>query len=623
MPKKKKGPDPAALQAELKEVEKLTREHYLSLYRREHSKSAGHRTAHKDKGKVAGFEPQPQPEIAKENLDRLIVRRNYRAAWEDGGDDDAQGYVVNDDPDGVAQQEYIRSVQHDVSEALYHVTSAVDGLQGKAELEVTEDEIDSITEAVDSEHIAESTRVLNEIPHQIFVRSTEPIDMFETIQALYQRKKCGILEELARNLNVSYGRLTVVSMALACKYLPLHPSRTFVELLVMYLYTCDPVHLDKILGFWSGSAPPEGYTAKSPSISTLVTEMLCDRNLKVMGEWICFMAVLASCTAQLPAEKRGRTLYCGVHTASADLATVAKNAKTEDIQYWPCFASCSLDLEISAKQNPSLVFILRGVTHGIDLTHCTQNSDDSEVIISPFSVLRVKAKIDSKKIELEQLGTALEGDLGDIPLIHRKEWGVFMQEVRDTGRREFGEQKILQQYQLATRRSVRHKKTLQQLSQLITQAESEQDALTAAAADKSRAPAGKGVVAPKPEDTQALLDSNKLTVLDSYLAAARKEQTSLERQLTSMNAAITANKEALASKGTDLPATNDLRHLLKLQTEHYNGTFFFCCCVCALSPSLNGEAFVLSNSLFFSLCSSTHLFLKPKILEFISKKSRN
>ena len=580
--KRKKGPDPAALAAEQEEVARLTRQQYLTLYRRENTKSAGHRTAHKDRGKVPGFDPAPQGDIAKEHLDRIIARRACRSAWEDAYDDEAHSLAVNDDPDGMAQQDCLRSVQHDVSDALYHVTAEIEGVTGKADLELEDSEPDRLQEAADATAgegagaDPPTERQLNGFSHQLFVRPGEPVDMAETLHILYQRRRRCPLREYCANLGVQPGKLTALSVALACRYLPANPTKTYIEVVTLVLFTCDALALDRLLGLVPADADLATYTPRSPDIAQLLTDAIRDRNLAVMDEWINFIAILASCSGPLPPDKRGRTLYCGVRNPDAHLASVAKMSKQDDVQYWPVFAPCSLDLEVAAKASPPLVFILRGVTAGIDLTNASRTPDNSELVISPFAIMRVKAKIDHRKIELEQIGSILDGDLSGVPTEQREEWATFMYDVRDQSRGMFSEGRVLQQYMHACRRASRHRATLQQLAQLIAQAESEAEAALAAAdkaAPSGRAPPGaKGAAAaPKPEDMQALLDTQKVVVLDQHAASSRREQLALERQLTAINAAITANREALATKQENLPAVNELRALIRLQTELYNG----------------------------------------------------
>eukprot|EP01060_Flectonema_neradi_P037225 TRINITY_DN7429_c0_g1_i1.p1 TRINITY_DN7429_c0_g1~~TRINITY_DN7429_c0_g1_i1.p1 ORF type:complete len:627 (+),score=110.07 TRINITY_DN7429_c0_g1_i1:62-1882(+) len=566
--KKKKGPDPAAILAEQTKIQDLTREYYLKAYRREHAKSAGHRNAHKDKGKVPGFDPQPYPDIDTDKLDRLILRRTHRASWEDPEEESGTTIMVNEDPDGVSLQEHLRSAQHDVNEHLYHIMSGVDGVNGRTDLEASEAEITRIDEIVDSDIIC--NRDLSDAKHQIFIRASESADMIDTLQSLWQMRKCGLMEELSRNLDITMGKLSLLTTSIACRYMSANPCRSHLDLLCMFLLTTDPVCLDVLLGY-APSSPPDGYAAVSPNISKIVTEALRERDLRVMSLWTNFICVLSATSMRLSQDKTGRTLYCGFKTTTPDLASVLKSARADDIIYWPCLTSASLDMDLFVSDDHACVFIIRGAKSGIDLTQCSLNPQQMEIVLPPFSTFKVRGRLDSRKLELEQIGSAMD-DFSELSEATKGNWNTFCQEVRAHSRSNVNVSRMLQKYQLAQRRTAKHKATLQQISHIIIQAEVEHEAAQQMAADRGRGNMSKNATAQKPEDPQTILDAQKVGVLDNHLQWIRKEQGKLERELRVLQEVIKSGDDELKRaelEGHDSTET-DVRLLLKLQTEHYN-----------------------------------------------------
>eukprot|EP01064_Diplonema_japonicum_P009392 TRINITY_DN1688_c2_g1_i1.p1 TRINITY_DN1688_c2_g1~~TRINITY_DN1688_c2_g1_i1.p1 ORF type:complete len:612 (+),score=85.06 TRINITY_DN1688_c2_g1_i1:27-1862(+) len=569
--KKKKGPDPAAIQAEQAEVARLTREFYLKAYRKEHAKSAGHRTTHKESGVVPGFDPQPYPDIENEKLDRLITRRSQKAAWGEGDDDGV--VVVGEDRDASMQQDFSKSAQHDVNECLYQVMATVDGIENRSEMEATDEDITQTFEAIDQDSEFNASRDLGMCHHTPFPRPEETIDMVSTLTALWERKSSSILQELCNHLKISTGQLSLLTTAIACRYLPANPKLTYIELLTLFLYTCEPVGLDRLLGRWSGHTPPFNYAPVSPNIMVTINRAIAARDLKVMGEWVNFILIIASASTSLPADKVGRTLYYGVKSEAMthSLRSFMKNCKPDDVQYWPAVVSASLDMDLFISEEHDMVATIRGVRSGLDLTNCSQSPQQMEIVLPPFSVVRVKTKTDNRKIEVHHVGSVLTGDLADIPEQWRARWTDLVNTVKNSTRKTSTEIQLLQFYQRAHRQLVNHKETLTQLTQLISQAEAENEA-TLMVTDRSRTgAAAKNNASSKPEDPLFLLDGHKAALLETHLQWTRFEQSHLERELRALKTAISEGTEdLLRTESEGLLPDPSLRPLLKLQTEHYN-----------------------------------------------------
>eukprot|EP00659_Diplonema_papillatum_P003071 gene3071-4823_t len=526
---KKKGPDPAAILAELQEVKALTRDFYLKAYRREQVKSAGHRNAVKEKVKTPGFEPQPPVEMSTKELDRLIARKNRRTAWDDDTDDPMH-FAINDDLDGTYLQLHLRSSQRTVKESLYHIMSNVDGVDARQELDATDGDIAKMEDAVDQDPEVAPSRDIGQPSLPIQSRCHEVVDMAETLRALWSLKKVCLAEELSQHLKIPVGRLHLLTGAVVCRYLGGNPARSYTELLVLFLWTTDPLQVDRLLGLWQGSQPPADYTPVSPNISQVVCGAIERRDLKVLGDWINYICVLAASCQQLPPDKTGRTLYCGVKDPTPDVVSLLKAAKADDIQYWPCLASASMDLDTFASEEYKAVFIIRGTRFGIDLTQCTTNPAQAEIVLPPFSLLRVKSRVDPRKLELEHVGNIVMDVLGDIPLTQRTGWKILVQDIREAGRATSLEGSLVQRYQIANRQVLRYKDTLHQLSQFIQQAEAENE--VQAVPERTRGGMGgtKNSTQVK-EDPAQTLEANKATLLDQHTQWAWKEQGRLEREL--------------------------------------------------------------------------------------------
>eukprot|EP01063_Lacrimia_lanifica_P002846 TRINITY_DN11537_c0_g1_i1.p1 TRINITY_DN11537_c0_g1~~TRINITY_DN11537_c0_g1_i1.p1 ORF type:complete len:621 (+),score=208.60 TRINITY_DN11537_c0_g1_i1:44-1864(+) len=574
---KKKGPDPQALLAEQKEVEALTRGFYLGSFKRESAKSQGHRAAKAQGAKVPGFEPEAALDIDQEKLDRLMARRNQRQNWEDADDADGSLFASNEDPDCAAHQEYLRSIGHDLSDSLYHIMSSVDGLPGKADLEIKTEDVKTIFEAVEQHETTFATsRTLNSFSHQIFAKGTEPTDITDPFEALYERKKIGLVEELCGHFKCSVGWLTMLSVAVSCRFMQGNVSRTFLEVLVMFLYSCDPVMIDKMLGRWEGAEPPADYQPQAPNIAQTLTDAIRNRDLKVLGAWINFVATLASCNTELPEEVKGKTLYLGIKEPTEELQAVIKNIKPDDVLYLPCLASCAVEFDAVTQSEPAMLFLIRGVRSGVDLTQCCQTPDNTEVLLAAFSCVKVRSKLDANKVELEMIGSGLDAPESEISKSIKQRWVAFCKKVRGASRGLFGESKTLQVYMSAYRQAVAHKQTLQALGTVIQQTEAEHEA-NIQAAEKLKAEKGaKGAPVPKPEDLIAALDANKVGALDGYLQVSRHEQFWLQQQLAVLDQAIAANKQTITTQfETFQQANEELRLLCNMQTQHYNALAVF------------------------------------------------
>eukprot|EP01059_Diplonema_ambulator_P007630 TRINITY_DN17111_c0_g1_i1.p1 TRINITY_DN17111_c0_g1~~TRINITY_DN17111_c0_g1_i1.p1 ORF type:complete len:619 (+),score=121.51 TRINITY_DN17111_c0_g1_i1:24-1859(+) len=571
MPKKRKGPDPAAIIAEQNEIMKLTREYYLKAFRKEHVRSAGHRNTHKDTGILPGFDPQPYPEIENVKLDRLVIRRGHKNAWEDQGEDDV---LVIEDRDVAAHQDFMRSAQHDVNDYTYQVMSTVDGVTGRADMEVTDDRITEIFEAVDRDGDVEYERDLGINQHSISPRADDTVDMIDTLTALWDRRTGTLMEELTRHLRITPGTLSLLTTAVACRYLPANPKLSYVETLVLFLYTTDPVGLDRLLGHWTGHTPPANYRPLTPHISRTINTALINRDLRGLADWVNFLLVLGSACSNLPPDKLGRTLYYGVKRSAMgqQLRTVLKQSKADDIQYWPYLVSASLDMDVFISDEHEAVFTIRGAKAGLDLTNCSQSPQAMEVVLPPFSVVKVKSRSDNRKVEVQIVGSLLGDDVGDIPELSRIRWKGLVRGVKSMIHTLAAEFQLLQFYQMSYRRAARHKLTASNLSQLIAAAEAEAETAALITTDRSRAaPNTKTPVNTKPDDSQALLDAQKAQVLEKHLQWVRNEQARLERELRALKGAISDGTEDLLraeSEGTTPDPT--LRPLLKARTEYYN-----------------------------------------------------
>ena len=482
--------------------------------------------------------------------------------------------MVNEDPDGVSLQEYLRSAQHDVHEHLYHIMSCVDGVSGRTDLEVTEAEISQIDDTVDGDVIC--NRDISDIRHQVFIRASESADMTDTLQSLWQVKKCGLMEEISRNLNITMGKLSLLTTSVACRYMSANPCKSHLDLLCMFLFTSDALGLDMLLGHAPVSGVPDGYVAVSPDIPKVITEALRERDLRVMSQWTNFICVLSATCMRLSPDKMSRTLYCGFKSMTQDLSSVLKSCRPDDIIYWPCLTSASLDMDLFVSDEHACVFIIRGAKSGIDLTQCSLNPRQMEVILPPFSTFKVRSRLDSKKLELELIGSAMDEGT-ELSEATKGNWNTFCEEVRSHSRSSVNVSRMLQKYQLAQRRTTKHKSTLQQISHLIIQAEVEHEAAQQMAADRGRGNMSKNTTAQKPEDPQVVLDMQKVGVLGNHLQWIRKEQGKLERELRVLKSVIGSGSEELLRADLEGPdATDgDVRLLLKLQTEHYNGTTIF------------------------------------------------
>eukprot|EP01065_Artemidia_motanka_P033064 TRINITY_DN4002_c4_g1_i1.p1 TRINITY_DN4002_c4_g1~~TRINITY_DN4002_c4_g1_i1.p1 ORF type:complete len:621 (+),score=269.70 TRINITY_DN4002_c4_g1_i1:64-1926(+) len=584
MPGKRKGPDPEEERRQLEELKQTARKEYLALYKKEERRSAGHRSRGTNPGKVPGFDPNPQAHIGDAEVDRLIIRRGVAAKqWEDPADDEAPPADAAGDPEGIEVQEQLRQTQSDLMEILRLIQCEVDGLAGRAEIEVAEADATAVEDAVDADADADSGRDLGPLIYDFFASSgpdtevavSEVTSIADTVQALWRRKKelheGGLMVELCKHLACSRGLLAVLQQAVAVQYAEKNPGRTYAELMVLFLYSCEPSGIARVLCM-------EG--AKMPPIHQIINKALRQRDLKVMFDWICFISVLMGTSTRLAPDKVGRTVQRGIKGLSQEQMAVLKQAKPDELHFLPPLTSLSFDFDAAVgeeyKAPDAAVFTVRGVRAGTDITNCAQFGKDQEVLLPPLTCLKVKEQPKFEqglRITYDYIGAIMHTTpTGDLPYFRdeqRKAFRAFVRDVRDHCRTLDKELRLLQRYQAAHRRMLQHRRTLHELAEAISTRESEKENAQRAIEQLPR-----GAKPPpsmvKPEDVQALLDADKCRILRDLSQLQKIEQERLERELHVLKGAIDGGTEELMRTDVDTVDT-DLRPLVKLQTEHYNG----------------------------------------------------
>eukprot|EP00756_Hemistasia_phaeocysticola_P024883 Hpha_TRINITY_DN15976_c1_g5::TRINITY_DN15976_c1_g5_i1::g.73931::m.73931 len=591
MPGRKKGPDPEEEKRQLEELKQAARKEYLGLYKKEEKRSAGHRSRATHAGKVPGFDPAPQPHIGDAEVDRLIVRRGVGAKhWEDPGDDEVPPADAAGDPEGMEVQEQLRQTQADLLEILRLIQCEVDGLEGRQEIEVTEEESTAVEDAVDADAEVDSSRDLTSLKYDLFASSgnddvakkhadvavSEVMSVADTVMALWRRSKelgtGGLMNELCHRYNLPRGLLSVLEQAVAVQYAEKNPGRTYAELLVLFLHSATPQGLARIFSLDSSH--------QLPSMHTIINKALRDRDLKVMFEWICTISVLVSSSARLPPDKVGRTVQRGVKGLSPEQVAVLKQAKPDDLHFLPPLTALSFDFEAAVgddlKAPDAAVITVRGVRAGTDLTNCAQFGKDQEIMLPPLTCLRVKEqpKFDQGlRITYDYAGAILHttpsGDLPQFSDEQRKGFRSFCREVRDHCRTLDKEFRLLQRYQGTHRRMLQHRRTLHDLAEAIAGREGEKENAQRAIEQLPRGAKPPANMV-KPEDVQALLDADKCRILRDLSNQQKAEQERLERELHVLKGTIDGGTEELMRTDVDT-VDPDLRPLVKLQTEHYNG----------------------------------------------------
>eukprot|EP01062_Namystynia_karyoxenos_P014625 TRINITY_DN15274_c0_g1_i1.p1 TRINITY_DN15274_c0_g1~~TRINITY_DN15274_c0_g1_i1.p1 ORF type:complete len:624 (+),score=180.51 TRINITY_DN15274_c0_g1_i1:132-2003(+) len=586
MPGKRKGPSPEEERKQLEELKQVARDEYLKLFRKEQARSAARQRpgGQQQPGKVPGFDPHPQQHIADEEVDRLIIRRGVsRAAWEDPADDEPVPADVAGDPEGTEVQEQLRQAQADLQENLRLIQCEVDGVESRGDLVALEQDACAVEDAIDADQDQDAARNLASLKHDFFASNgtdTEiavmgVVSVAETVQALWKRRKQlgmngGLMNEICTHLGVSRGRLTLLQQSLACRYAEKNPGRTYAELLVLFLYSCEPEGLERVLCVEGTAMPP---------IHLIINKALRDRDLKTMFDWICFICVLMGCSLRLASDKVGRTVHRGVTGLSPEQLSTLKQAKAEDLHFLPPLCSFSFEVDAAVgdefRQPDAAVFTIRGVRAGADLTNLAQFGKDQEVLMPPLCCLRVKEppKTDQGlRLQYEYVGAMLHTTpTGELPYFkeeQRRAFRSFTRDVRDHCRTLDKEFRLLQRYQRTHRKLQQHRAALHELAEAISSRDAERDA-----AQKAIDMLPRGAKPPpgmtKPEDVQVLLDADKCKILETLINQQRTEQGRLERELVALKGAIDGGTEELMRTDVDT-VDPDLRPLLKLQTEHYN-----------------------------------------------------
>lgn len=382
------------------------------------------------------------------------------------------------------------------------------------------------------------------------------------------------MNELCQRYGIRRGELSVLKQAVAVQYAEKNPGRTYAELLVLFLHSCTPQGLSYIL---SGEKKQQ---QTFPSMHTIINKAIRERDLKTMFDWICTISVLVASSTRLPPDKVGRTVQRGIKGLSPEQVAVLKQAKPDDLHFLPPLIALSFDFEAAVgddlKAPDAAVITVRGVRAGTDLTNCAQYGKDQEIMLPPLTCLRVKEqpKFDQGlRITYDYAGAILHttpsGDLPQFSDEQRKTFRSFCREVREHCRTLDKEFRLLQRYQGTYRKMLQHRQTLRDLAEQISIKEQEKEAAQKAISELPRGakpPAGMM----KPEDISSQLDQEKCRVLRELSIQQKGEQERLERELHVLKGTIDGGTEELMRTDVDT-VDPDLRPLVKLQTEHYNG----------------------------------------------------